>query len=1153
MPLNRERARELLEGFKFQSLFIEEMGWGSAPDGQVYPIGDTGYMRRLIASMSGVSIVEVFPAAPDGSLPDSQTCETIHRAIEQLSHENVLIFVDAASERQRSKSVMYWVKRDNGKRRPRRHPYFRGQSGDLIMSQIDGMVIEMDELREDGSISISAVTGKLSSALDIERVTKRFYEDFSGLRLEFIELIQGIPDDAERAWYASVLLNRLMFIYFLQKKSFIQGRLNYLDDKLKESQARGKDLYYSQFLEALFFEGFAKPAGKRSPEARELLGEIPYLNGGLFLRHRLEQDYGAIHIPDRAFANVLRLFRHYSWHLDDTPGARDNEINPDVLGYIFEKYINQKAFGAYYTRREITKYLCERSIHSVLLARVNEYSGSDFKSWGAVLERLDAPLCRRLLFDILPEISILDPACGSGAFLVAAMKNLLNAYGAVYGHIMLSDYAELRRHLEANQRKHPSLHYYIRKSIITKNLYGVDIMDEAAEIAKLRLFLSLVSAAQTLEDLEPLPNIDFNIMAGNSLIGLLEVDAKRFDRVRDMADMRQQDIWQPSKVEKYRRALDKKNHFVKLYRDHAAHSDLAGASLGAPAAHSLQALRRRINQERQAAQATLNEILLDDFHALKIQYEQPQLKGRPIKRPLEADDIAALKPFHWGYEFDQIIELRGGFDVIITNPPWEVFQTDEKEFFQQFDSTIQKKKLKITDWKKQRKQLMQDPEIAAAWLKYASGFPHVSRYIKATPQYRNQISRMNGRIVSRKINLYAVFTEQCFNLLRDGGACGIVIPSGIYSDLGTKQLRQMLFDETQIDGLFGFENRKGVFEGVHRSFKFIVLSFQRGRQTASFPAAFMRHDAKDLEHFPNDDTIEIAVDLVKKSSPALLSITEFKNTRDLHIAEKMLKFPLLGDEIPGKWAVTFRQELNMTSDSHLFHTEPGEGRLPLYEGKMIWQFEHGYAEPRYWIDEVAGRKRVLGKRGVDTGQTLDYQMYRLAHRSIARSTDTRTLVASVLPRTFAGNSLNVWIGLESRALLVCVSAVNSFLVDWLLRLSVAANINMFYLYQLPVPRLTATHPFFAPIVERAAKLICTAPAYDDLAAEVGLGSHRNGVTDPAERARLRAELDGMIAHIYGLTHDEFDYVLASFPLVDAAVKAAALRAYDDVAAGAGWL
>ena len=270
-----------------------------------------------------------------------------------------------------------------------------------------------------------------------------------------------------------------------------------------------------------------------------------------------------------------------------------------------------------------------------------------------------------------------------------------------------------------------------------------------------------------------------------------------------------------------------------------------------------------------------------------------------------------------------------------------------------------------------------------------------------------------------------------------GGACGIVIPSGIYSDLGTKQLRQMLFEKTRVSGLFGFENRQAIFEGVHRSFKFIVLSFDRGGRTKSFPAAFMRHHVEELESFP-EGTVDIAIDLVRRSSPSSLSVTEFKSELDVGITEKMLAFPLLGEELPDRWNVKLRCEFHMTNDSDLFHDAPGPGRLPLYEGKMIWQFEHGYAEPRYWIDEAAGRKRVLGKYAKDTGQILDYQRHRFGFRDVARGTDKRTMIMTLLPPyIFCNHKLPVGrlcsAKLPAAVTLGLCGLMNSYVVDSFLR------------------------------------------------------------------------------------------------------------------------
>jgi hypothetical protein len=224
---------------------------------------------------------------------------------------------------------------------------------------------------------------------------------------------------------------------------------------------------------------------------------------------------------------------------------------------------------------------------------------------------------------------------------------------------------------------------------------------------------------------------------------------------------------------------------------------------------------------------------------------------------------------------------------------------------------------------------------------------------------------------------------------------------------------------------------------------------------------------------------------------------------------------------------------------------------------MVHQFLHQLSEPRYWVDEEKGRQAILGRRHQDPTQKMDYEEYRFGFRAIARSTDTRTAIVGPIPKNvFCGNSLLVSrrlspvhdslspsIGLAVQALL------NSMVLDFSLRQSVSANINMFFIYQLPVPRLTEADASFNPIVDRAARLICTSPEFDDLARDVGLGSHKNGVTDLAERARLRAELDGLVGHVYGLTEAEFSHILGTFPLVPEIVKVAAHNAFRDVERG----
>ncbi len=1157
MPLIFMQARDLLNEFKFRELFVQQLGWSnpSSPKPVAMHIKGTAITRRQIADLSGVGVYEVESA----TIPDAKIRAAIHKEISQIQYECLLIFIDS----NRTQSLWHWAKRQDGKTLSREHLFTRGQPGDLFISKISAMVFELSEFDSDGRIALMEVSDRIKAALDVQKVTKRFFKEFQEIHDNLVELIAGIADPHDRRWYASILLNRLMFIYFLQRKGFLDykhknardGDVLYLQHKLAQSPAGKKgtgDSFYRGFLQMLFFEGFAKPEDKRSTEARNALGAVRYLNGGLFLPHRIETENKNITIPDEFFERLLKLFSDYSWNLNDTPGENDREISPHILGYIFEKYINQKAFGAYYTRPEITEYLCEHTIHQLILDAVNTapevptLDGAKQRAYESVadlLMDLDAPICQKLVHDVLPNLALLDPACGSGAFLVAAMNTLINIYSAVTGRIKFLHDRELTLWLGKIEREHANIAYYIKKRIITDNLFGVDIMEEATEIARLRLFLALVASAENVDQLEPLPNIDFNILPGNSLIGLLRVDEQSFEKKEHQGNLFRQRT--------YREILEEKNRLIENYRHTATYAD------------DLSALRNDIDGKKHECAAVLDDMLLDEFEQLGIKYEQAvwdtakNKEGKPKKRAMAITDIQRLKPFHWGFEFDKVLNNCGGFDAIITNPPWEIFKPNAKEFFLDYSDLVSRKKMLIHDFESEQARLLEhDADIRDAWVDYLSNFPHVSAYYRAANQYQNQISVVNGKKAGTDINLYKLFTEQCHNLLRPGGLCGIVIPSGIYTDLGAKQLREMLFGQSRVTGLFCLENRKEVFEGVHRSFKFVVLTFQKGGITRQFPAAFMRHNVEELERFPQHGAVPISLDLVRRLSPDSLSVMEFKCDLDVQIAEKMLKFPLLGEKIEGVWNVRFSCEFHMTNDSHLFKTEPGKGRLPLYEGKMIWQFDHKLAPPRYWVDEKEGRAALLG-REKDTGQKLDYQDYRLGFRKIASNTNERTLVSTVIPPHFCSENFQCAVCrdllgsllLDAPIRLFLAALLNGLALDYFIRQRVSANINFFYVYQLPVPRLTEKDPRFAPIVERAARLICTTPEFDPLAKQVGLKSHKDGVTDPAQRANLRAELDGLIAHLYGLTEPEFTHILTTFPLVPDPVTVAARNACRDVERG----
>ena len=945
-------------------------------------------------------------------------------------------------------------------------------------------------------------------------------------------------------------------------------------------QAHPED-FYAGFLRLLFFEAFAK--AEPSPEARATCGRIPYLNGGLFRPHRLEEKYeGRIRIPSAAFDPILRLFGEYAWTFNDVPDDPEKGLSPDVLGYIFEKYINQKEFGAYYTPHEITEYLCIQTVHRLVLDKMREQGYGNHESVGDMLLTIRGDALLFLLRDVLPSVSLLDPACGSGAFLYAALNTLLVVYTAAMGRIADLRHEGLDLWRAREFAGHRSEIYWLKKRIITDNLYGVDLMEEATEIAKLRLFMALVGSARPGESLEPLPNIDFNILAGNSLVGLMRVEDEAFDKLGDTTGS----LFGASGD--YAEIVHRRNVATRAFR-----YPEAGADVGE--------LGRRVDDLDAEALPKLDAMLLEAFRTQGVRYDEAVWdaaagrEGKPRKRAVEAADVRALEPFHWGYAFNERFANGRGFDAIITNPPWEILKPQAKEFFAKGSKAVTKNTMSIKAFEAHRTELLAaDPELKGEYEAYLSRFPYQSAYFRTAPEYANQSATVNGKRTGTDVNLYKLFTERCLGLLRPGGLMGIVIPSGFYTDLGAKGLRRLFFEETEITGLFGFENRRMIFEGVHRSFKFIVLSARKGGRTEGFPAAFMRTEPSDLRDFPRALGQRVSVELVKRLSPDSWSLMEFRDGTDVGIAERMLRFPLLGERIEGAWNLKLTREFDMTNDSGLFRTSPGAGRLPLFEGKMIHQFSAAHAAGKYWVDEKEARAALLNKglsseerkaqRATVKAQEpaerdYDFETYRLAYREIARNTDTRTVIACVLPpRVFANHKLHLAAvskrkgrELSEGELLYVAALFNSFVYDYQLRHSVTTAVSFFLNYQAHAPRLSAADAGFAPLVARAARLVGTDVAFADLwnaamadgptlaatGATVRPGeppisrtwTPACGATDPALRGRLRAEVDGLVAHLYGMTEAEFAHILGTFPLVKPEVRSAALLAYGDVARG----
>ncbi len=346
MAVELSRARGFLRRLDFVQLF-NELGWDKCKEVCEVAVDGATYRMQGVAQKKGIPVF--VHTAERGALPDYTTRLLIERQVRQSFHEHILVFCDGAGTTQ----VWQWVRRKAGSPMVVREFRADGPSVDRVAQLLLKLEFELDE--EDRLLQ-PHVAARVEQALDVESVTKRFFEHFTQEHVAFLSFVEGISALGDREWYASLMFNRLMFVYFIQRKKFLDNDPNYLRNRLQWLSERKEHIgflsFYRYFLRRLFHDGLGSQV-PRNQELEDLLGRVPYLNGGLFEVHDLEERYPDIDIPDEAFKRVFDFFDEWAWHLDERPNRSANEINPDVIGYIFEKYINQKELGAYYTREDI--------------------------------------------------------------------------------------------------------------------------------------------------------------------------------------------------------------------------------------------------------------------------------------------------------------------------------------------------------------------------------------------------------------------------------------------------------------------------------------------------------------------------------------------------------------------------------------------------------------------------------------------------------------------------------------------------------------------------------------------------------------------------------------------------------------------------------
>ena len=510
---------------------------------------------------------------------------------------------------------------------------------------------------------------------DKEEVSARFYKDYvryvfgfdeegktaRGISLlKKIRIPQGFTEKDARL-FSVVFMNRIIFIKFLEEKGVVpKNLLEELHSSYVSSYTIGT--FYETYLKPLFYEVFNKSERNRPETVRtrnRLYHDIPYLNGGLF--REVVADEKKYDIENDGVDLVLEeVIEPYNL-------GNGSKVNPDILGYIFEKTINnisgtgtdqQKAQGAYYTPDDLVEYIIDNAISPAVFGKMLQglrksgWTDTDLKGYSSVDDILDPhkipknPEHIRNMIASLETIKIIDPACGSGHFLTAALSYLLRIK------------VDLLR--AANQ---PVDCYQLKRSIVCENLFGVDIDENACEIARLRLWLSIIEEFDgNPSHMDTLPNIDFNILVGNSLIGWLREPVKTqpllsplensrlkeaFGAIKDHFGTSATEIENQLSTARTEDAINTYGTLIKLYKLESGDKAVQ--------------IRDMIEDVRSCLYKVADSSFLGFLH------EEADLNANEFRSLCRG--WKNLIPFHWRIDFEDMLK-EDGFDVIVGNPPY---------------------------------------------------------------------------------------------------------------------------------------------------------------------------------------------------------------------------------------------------------------------------------------------------------------------------------------------------------------------------------------------------------------------------------------------------------------------------------------------------
>lgn len=605
-----------------------------------------------------------------------------------------------------------------------------------------------------------------------------------------------LPGD-QRRHYATLLLTRLIAVVALQQRGYLGDDEWYLHNQFGQSQQRELDTFFAQVLQPLCQQGFTLPAEERPPALQQRFGPLPFVPTGPFRFTELDQRWGHIPLPDAAFEPAL------NWLADLAPVGLN-----EGLGTLLEQAVNGHDGAALVTPEPLLEAMCDRTIHATLLDRAETLTGHRYRSTDRLLQEISPADAGRLLAE-LGQLTLLDPACGSGRFLVVALNQLmdlaegLRAIASQTSGKTIPDWAKL-------STKSPTLGLY--HHLTTQVLYGLDLWPPAVELARLRLWLQGVQHTTQSAQLPGLPDLTLTVLQGNALVGLVRVEDERFDQVAPKrgkgkpaeAAPLQGNLLQPLMADSYQAILAERQVRLEHYR---SQTQLLAEVGSVPAYAQADFLRDRLEELNRIAQDKLTHLLWSEG-SQQLGLRVPDPGGTRSTRPLSQTDVEAVQPFHWGFYFHQRLRDQGGFDMVLSHFPQGAIEATQVGFVDRFATLFEQKQVAPSTFLHNHRQVLTiDPDLSQAWAEYRGQFTWLGQYLRRSDYYPHSTPATGGQ---SRLYWSRLFLERSLQLLRPGGRCAVLLDP-FWAQSNSASLRHWLQRQTDLTTVLELSNHERIW------------------------------------------------------------------------------------------------------------------------------------------------------------------------------------------------------------------------------------------------------------------------------------------------------------------------------------------------------